>query len=280
MNKTITFDNNIVSFNQYVSSYESEHKSVLTIIGEIHNPNNRSTVSQYIQTINNTDETFVFLELDTNSVNDETYMRGIQSSVIKDVVTNFRTDHIFYFDNRNELLGRQEHYNLYHGGVPDINYYIDKYVEYTKSPYLSRRHTELDQYVELYKRKVDENNSLSNMTSGRSRWMNNIEKRNIEKEITDISGKLINGFREFWANVIDENLLDTISQIVTNNPTKKFEIIVIVGERHAQHLDVMILNTTHSQLFRNIIKWPSEDTNKPFTLRYRGDTFWDDMETL
>lgn len=276
MDKTFTFDNNIVSFRQY-----KIENSILTIIGEIHNPNIESTVSEYIRDINNTDETFVFLELDTTSVTDKTYMGGILSSVIKDVTTKVGGDNLIYFDNRNVLLGRQKHYELYHGEVKDIKYYIEKYDKYTKSPYLKIRHKELDAYVKSYKSKEDKLKSMSVTTSaGRGRnWAKKLNTRDIIREIGYLRGILINGFREFWANVIDENLLNTIRGIIENNPEKKFEIIVIVGERHAEHLGIMISNTMQIQPVREIPSLPGYK-NKPITIKYRADSYWDDMDDL
>ena len=63
MDKTFTFDNNIKSFEQY-----KLNNSVITVLGEIHDSDNKSNITEYINNINNTDNTMVFLELDTNNV--------------------------------------------------------------------------------------------------------------------------------------------------------------------------------------------------------------------
>ena len=259
MDKTFTFDNNIRSFDRY-----KINNSVITVIGEIHDANDESNITKYIQNINNTDDTLVFLELDTKSVNDEIYMKGIQSSTIKDVIKKFRKDRIYYFDNRNEFLGGEGHFQLYYGDVNklNMNWYIDKYQQYYKDipENVKSRHEILNENIEKYNRLYT--NFINNPNDNREQKINNLEQ---------FREPLVKSFREFWANVVDENLIEMILRINESKPDAKFEFIVIVGLQHARYLNHRFTEMNLHHLSSN---YTENDNN--IQINYRVDTFWDD----
>lgn len=258
MDKTFTFDNNIRSFDRYKTN-----KSVITIIGEIHDSLGESNITKYIQNINNTDDTIVFLELDTKSVDDKIYMKGINSSNIKDVIKKFRNDRIYYFDNRNEFLGGEGHFQLYYTDIKklNMNWYIDNYKRHYRNipKYVKDRHKVLNENIKKY-------NSLysfiNNPGVNREQIINNLEQ---------FRKPLVESFREFWANVVDENLIQMILKINESKPDAKFEFIVIVGLQHARYLNQRFTEMNLQHLSSN---YTENDNN--IRINYRADAFWDD----
>lgn len=280
MNKTFTFDNNIKSFERY-----KVNNSVITVIGEIHEPHSESNITKYIQDINNTN-TIVFLELDATSIDNKIYMKGIQSSTIKHIISKFKDDNMYYFDNRNEFLGNKGHYRLYYDDIKklDLEWYINRYRQYITSntvlsnetpknyeirktiihelettnnknkKILEKNITGFNHIIKEYNHieqryKIDREN-LKNYYQDYSDefetfYNRDLEKINqqelelqskIRKKIEEYRKPLVYGFREFWANVIDENLLQMIRNIINGKPTVKFEFIIIVGLQHARNL--------------------------------------------
>jgi len=266
MNKTdktfiFTFDNNIRSLEQY-----KVDNSKITIIGEQHVQHSESNISEFINDILlNNDNTCVFLELDTKLVNDEIYMKGIQSSTIKDIVQNFNKNRLntrclYYFDNRNDYLGVEGHYNLYFQLPKDINidYYIQKYTEHydNMSQYIKSKHRKIKKIIEDYEKIVIELPQYKNKPK-RGR----LQIKNKMKQIVILRDTIISEFREFWANVIDEKLVIMMLDIIKNNPDTKYDLVVLVGTRHAHHLKHMF-ETIEEYRIEHITP-PSWRTNNP-----------------
>lgn len=319
MDKTFTFDNNIKSFERY-----KLNNSVITVLGEIHDSDNKSNITEYISNINNTDNTMVFLELDTNNVKNETYMKGINSSTIMDVVKKFRSDQIYYFDNRNDFLGGTEHFELYYKDISQLDFtkYINKYLQFfspvrlvneTRENYEIRRkiikelkttnkekkildeniakfkklseeydniekhyETEREKLKNYYQSYSDEfepfyNRDLENLNQQEREWQTKIRNK-----IEEYHEPLVYSFREFWANVTDENLLQMIRNIISSRPNAKFEFIIIVGLQHTRNLNYRFIHKP-SDWMSTIQQLPPDHTkdNERIRVNYRADSFWD-----
>lgn len=343
MDKTFTFDNNIKSFERY-----KLNNSVITVLGEIHDSDNKSNIAEYINNINNTDDTIVFLELDTKSVNDKIYMQGINSSTIKDVVDKFRNDKIYYFDNRNEFLGGRYHFELYYNDIRqlDVKKYIDIYQKFITSNVRLENETRVNYEIRqtiiselertnIEKTIIDENiakfniklmeynnikihygterdklknfyeterenlknrykseefeafytRDLENLNQQEQGWQTRINQQEqewqtrIKSDIEEYREPLITSFREFWANVVDENLIQMIRKIIESKPEAKFEFIIIVGSQHTRNLNYRFIhNPSQWMIEMNLEHLRSDyiENNERIKVDYRADSFWDD----
>lgn len=343
MDKTFTFDNNIKSFEQY-----KLNNSVITVLGEIH-VSEESNITEYIHNINNTDDTMVFLELDTKSVNDKIYMQGIKSSTIKDVVDKFRNDKIYYFDNRNEFLGGRYHFELYYNDIRqlDVKKYIDIYQKFITSNVMLENETQenyeirqtiiselertniektfIDENIVKFNNKLTEYNNieifygterdklkkfyeterenlqnryesdefgafyirdeLEKLNQQEQEWQSKLNQQEqelqtrIKSDIEEYREPLITGFREFWANVVDENLIQMIRKIIEGNPQTKFEFIIIVGSQHTRNLNYRFIHKPSQWMIEMNLEHLRTDyieNNERIKVDYRVDSFWDD----
>lgn len=326
MDKTFTFDNNIKSFERY-----KLNNSVITVLGEIHD-SEKSNITEYIHNINNTDDTIVFLELDTKSVNDKIYMQGINSSTIKDVIEKFRNDKIYYFDNRNEFLGGRYHFELYYNDIRqlDVKKYIDIYQTFMSNVMLKNEtsvdyeirqtiiselkrtnnvKTIIDKNIVKFNNKLVEYNNVENhyriverpnlkkfyenlknryepdeLKAFYTRDLENLNQQEqewqtrIKSNIEEYRQPLITGFREFWANVVDENLIQMIRKIIENKPKAKFEFIIIVGLQHTRNLNYRFIHKPSQWMIEmNLehLRTDYRENNGRIKVDYRVDSFWD-----
>jgi len=242
MEKTITFENNIKSYEEY-----KLNDSLITIIGETHTTDGESNMSEYINNIlKHQENTLVLLELDSKSVKDKVYMNGIKSSTIKDVVNNVNNDYLIYFDNRNELLGKKAHYELYYGDIKtfDFELYIQKYQDYLVSGNMKDKYGILEETISQY------NDIRSSPTKGKSTF----ENRKIQKRINTLRFNLREYIKKCWADIVDENLINMI--VTSSKQSNGCNFIIIIGENHAYNLSKWFRDNTIS-VKTNAVKLPN-----------------------